>query len=50
MTYYQYRQMVVMWNIGWDTYEIAKILELREAEVAHRIAVHLKHKRTQVAA
>jgi DNA-binding CsgD family transcriptional regulator len=47
MTYWQYRQMVAMWGMGRNSYEIAKILELSEAEVAHRIATHLKHVRTK---
>ena len=48
MNYLQYRQMVTFWDMGWDTYDIAKALGLRESEVAHRISTHLHHKRAKV--
>lgn len=50
MTYWQYRRMVSMWAFGLDTYDIARLLNLKESEVANRLASHLKHKRTRVAA
>ena len=50
MTYHQYRQMVTFWDMGWDSYDIAEALGLRESEVAHRISTHLHHKRAKVAA
>jgi len=50
MNYLQYRQMVTFWDMGWDSYDIAKALGLTEAEVAHRISTHLHHKRSKVAA
>ncbi len=50
MTYQQYHDMVEMWNLGWNTFDIALVLNLREAEVAHRISTHLHHKRAKVAA
>ena len=28
MTYHQYRQMVTYWDMGWDSYDIAKALGL----------------------
>ena len=50
MNYLQYHDMVEMWNLGWNTFDIAKALGLRESEVAHRISTHLHHKRAKVAA
>jgi DNA-directed RNA polymerase specialized sigma24 family protein len=50
MTYWQYRQMVAMWGMGRNTFDIAKTLNLKESEVANRIASHLKHMKTKVAA
>ncbi len=50
MTYQQYYDMVEMWNLGWNTFDIALVLNLRESEVAHRISTHLHHKRAKVAA
>lgn len=50
MTYWQYHRMVTLWRMGADTYDIAKILDLQESEVANRIASHLSYKKTRVAA
>jgi DNA-binding MarR family transcriptional regulator len=50
MTYQQYHRMVTLWRMGLDTYDIAKTLNLKESEVANRIASHLSFKKTRVAA
>jgi len=47
MNYQEYHDMVEMWNLGWNTFDIALVLNLREAEVAHRISTHLHHKRAK---
>ncbi len=50
MTYWQYHRMVTLWKMGLDTFDIAKTLNLKESEVANRIASHPKHMKTKVAA
>lgn len=52
MTYLQYRRMIVLWELGANTYEIAERIKLSEADVAERISMYVrfKHKKAKVAA